>query len=194
MTATKLSIAAASRTFDKARNTIAKDVRTGKLSFELGADGSKNVDFSELRRVYGEPPNKGLEAGARKAGDLSHTVGAGGDSDAALRQLQEMHDLLKAERERERKQWEAQVDNLQESLKLAQEGQSLSTKLLEHHSGGGEWKQAIEMMLEKQIVNQQVSKEHLADVAANAKREAFRELQDQSFWRLVWRLIVAKAN
>jgi len=57
-TQTKLSISKASKLFGKDRKTISSYISKGKLPCEINEQGHKLIDFSELRRVYGEPKNK----------------------------------------------------------------------------------------------------------------------------------------
>jgi len=57
-TQAKLSISKASKIFGKDRKTISSYIAKGKLSCETNEQGHKLIDFSELRRVYGEPKNK----------------------------------------------------------------------------------------------------------------------------------------
>lgn len=53
------SITAAAKLFGRSRNTIRDHLRTGKLSY--CSDG-KNIDLSELLRLYGAIPNQDNES------------------------------------------------------------------------------------------------------------------------------------
>jgi hypothetical protein len=149
MAVTKLSIAAARRSTGKSRNTIAKDIKNGKLSYELAPDGSKLIDASELARVYGDNFRIDREEGAETR--AKGTEASSGDETA--RQLLEAQI---AERERERRQYEQQIEHLQETLKLAQEGHNRATLLLESRSGVGDWEKSLQA-LKEQIANQEAS-------------------------------------
>jgi hypothetical protein len=182
MAVTKLSISSASRHTGKSRNTIAKDIREGTLSYELAPNGSKLIDVSEIARVYGDDfkieREEGTDARA-KAVEASH-------SDQTSRHLLEAQI---AERERERRQYEQQLEHLKETLKLAQEGHNRATLLLESRSGGGDWEKSLQA-LKEQIANQETSyrkelteiKEKYGRTAMQYKR-AYEEEKSKPFWR-----------
>jgi hypothetical protein len=187
-TPTKYSIAAASRLTGKSRTTIAKHVRSGRLSCVEDASGAKLIDASELVRVYGDDldfSQPGAEE-APEAGEGARPPPAG--MEAAL--LEQRLTSEASERERERQQYRAQIEHLQEALKLAQEGHNRATLLLENRgAGGGEWQVAIKQ-LEEKIANQETqSRQELQRLREAAKRQidkykqALEAAQSRSLWQ-----------
>jgi hypothetical protein len=55
----QFSISAAAKEFKRSRNTIRDHLKSGKLSY---AQDGKNIDLSELLRVYGPIPNQSNES------------------------------------------------------------------------------------------------------------------------------------
>lgn len=53
----KLTISAAARLYGMHRATLHRHLKSGRVSRAEFPDGSPAVDFSELRRAYGEPAN-----------------------------------------------------------------------------------------------------------------------------------------
>lgn len=187
MSSTKYSISAASRITGKSRTTIAKHLKEGKLSSDDDGQGNRVIDASELIRVYGDACRFDAEEGTRPA---TGARGAAGRADQSgqpdLPSVQrQLEDQIK-ERERERQQFQQQIEHLKDALKLAQEGQNKAMLLLEHgKAGGGEWEQKIKA-LETRIANQEEgSIKANAEVAAQAKRDALREIKDKPWWRVV---------
>lgn len=171
--ATKYSITAAHRITGKSRTTIQKHLKKGKLSYTEDEDGNKLLDASELIRVYGDDCDFSREEGASVSDAPTE---ASGGVRTELHTLNEKLNTLVEERRRERDQLQAQIDHLQETLKLAQEGSNRALLLLENRSGGGEWRDAF-AQLEKQL------EEREEKAIANAKLEAREEFLSQPWWR-----------
>jgi hypothetical protein len=175
--ATKYSITAAHRITGKSRTTIQKHIKQGRVSVTEGPDGAKLIDASELIRVYGGDCDFSREEGAHTPDQ--HRPIAPSWPPTELNALREKLDFLSEERRREREQLQSQIEHLQESLKLAQEGHNRATLLLENRSGGGEWRETF--LKFKRQVEQREAHSH-----TKAKDEAREELLSQPWWRLLW--------
>lgn len=55
---TKLTITKAAKSWHITRQTIYSKMKSGDLSYELNDDGKRQIDVSEMRRVFGEPDAK----------------------------------------------------------------------------------------------------------------------------------------
>jgi len=192
MIETKYSISAAQRITGKSRTTIAKHIKQGKLSCESDSTGKKQIDASELLRVYGDDCSFGREEGTQdssKSQTPSSTkkTDQGGQHD--LNSLRDQLDKEVAERKREREHFSQQVDHLQEALQLAQEGHNKAMLLLENGSAGvGDWEQSI-AALEKRIANQEEQSREEREETKGAKRKteqykrALHEERNKSFFQ-----------
>src|SRR5438046_3062811 len=99
----KVNISDAARLTGKARVTIHRHIEKGKLTKEIDGTGNPVVDVAELERVYG----------ALKQPDLSQDVTQRQQETISNGNvLQRELELLREERERERNQWEQQIDDL----------------------------------------------------------------------------------
>src|SRR5687767_2874746 len=137
----KVSVRQAAWLTGKSRETINTASKQGKLSFSLNSSNQKVIDVAELERVY--PLVRSMnEVEKEVSGDVSERPGPdNGPSDlrqelAVLRErvqgLTTERDLVKAERERERRQLESEIEHLRDSLKAEQENQSKAMLLLTH--------------------------------------------------------------
>lgn len=83
----KLSVTEAVKVIPQSESTLRRDMRNGKISFEIDPKGRKLIDVSELARVYGSlngqngshPPESSSEE-TETAND-SHQNGAMNDND-----------------------------------------------------------------------------------------------------------------
>lgn len=190
VTNTKYTISAANRITGKSRTTIAKHIRSGRLSVTQDDQGNKFIDAAELMRVYGD--NCHFD---RK--EVSHeqtsSVQLSGTGHHEIQQLRTQLEREITERERERQQYREQVEHLQETLKRAQEGQNIATRLLENQTQGkGDWEQAIRA-LEKRLANQEKNtKAELQEMksAANRKlmqyKQALEKERNKTLWQRIW--------
>lgn len=53
----KMTISAAARLYGIHRSTLHRHIKSGRVTGDHFPDGSPALEFSELRRAYGEPPN-----------------------------------------------------------------------------------------------------------------------------------------
>jgi hypothetical protein len=169
-----VSISKASHLSGAARSTIYKDIEDGKLSVEINARGKKEINISELQRVYGdlkidtkEDDNKVSQVVVPVSESSSKPIIGGGGQVAVLQERLESQKaqmanyektmgMLDGERQRERKQFQNQIDSLQIALEKSQEGQNKLTMLLEHKEsdGTGDWEKAMKG-IESRIANQE---------------------------------------
>lgn len=144
MTSTRYSISAASRITGKSRATIARHIKASKLSFDLGIDGNKQIDASELMRVYGDDCDFQREEKRGQPSDSTRVESKPAANDAVVDEVREQ--LIE--------QYKAQIDHLQQALEKAQEGQNRVTLLLEQKSSErNDWRESIQSMGES-LANQ----------------------------------------
>ena len=193
MTSTQYTISAANRITGKSRTTIAKHIRTGRLSVTVDEQGNKLIDAAELHRVYGDDCNFDREQSTAEQGTAAQLSSP---SHLEVQRLKDLLDREVTERERESRQYREQVEHLQETLKRAQEGQNLATKLLEHQTQGkGNWEQAIQA-LEKRLANQERTTraeiDELRELKAAASKKALKykqaleEERSKPMWKRLW--------
>ncbi|WP_145057130.1 hypothetical protein [Adhaeretor mobilis] len=189
MTKTKYSISAASRVTGKSRTTIAKHLKAGKLSCLDDGSGAKLIDASELLRVYGDACDFASEEKNAEEGATTSSHSFATPSVAEATNLRERLDKEVAERERERQQLREQIEQLQESLQLAQEGHNRATLLLENQqAGGGGWEEAI-ASIERRLANQEAdAKQERDKLKASAKRqiEHYKQQLDAELRKPFW--------
>ena len=181
----KVSVREAAWLTGKSRETINTATKDGVLSFTMNERNHKVIDVAELERVY-PIINAPREEGASESVSDRPGLTPPGQADlreelAVLRErvvgLGNERDFIKTERERERRQLEAEIDHLRDSLKAAQENQSKAMLLLTHErpaepGRGPEQLAAIEETM--QLLKRQ-------------NRAIVRELRQrkQGFWRLL---------
>ena len=154
MTRTSYSIAAAHRITGRSRTTIAKHVKTGKLSCSVDSNGQKRIEATELIRVYGDDLDFSVEEGSSIA--KSKTNNSVNEASAATVQLlQERVEREQVERERERNLLMEQIDHLKEALSKSQEGQNRVALLLENQSGAAADTKRRLNEIEESLVKQQ---------------------------------------
>lgn len=185
MTNTKYSISAANRITGKSRTTITKHIRSGKLSCEEDGQGNKLIDASELIRVYGDECDFSREEGSSTESPAATPSGQGVQTEVNTLQAQLAKEV--AERERERAHFRQQVEQLQEALKLAQEGHNKAMLLLENRTGGrGEWEATLKS-LEERLANQEKNVEtRLLEATEKAQEKAHRKLLNQPWWKIAF--------
>ena len=157
----KVSVTKAASLADVSRTTLYTDMNSGKLSFHKTGKNKKEIEVSELERVYGplqlndnkvSSSVKSEQNGAKKSEQSDSSL-------VELAVLREKVGLLESERQRERGQLEERIGQLEETLKKSQDNQNNTTRLLEHYTKedrGVEWQEAINS-LEDRIANQEES-------------------------------------
>lgn len=111
---TKFTVTEAQALTGKTRQTISAYVKSGKLSAEIGPDGKKLIDLSELHRVFGDKINHDAAKPNGKlprqdADDLTSFLRS--ENERLLREFNIMREERDAEkRAREREQEEARME------------------------------------------------------------------------------------
>ncbi len=117
----------------------------------------------------------------RGAGDevAENSGGEGGGAlHYRLETLQQQVEALQAERRRERDQLQAQIDMLQETLTLSQEGHNRATLLLESRvTKTDNWEQAVQDLERRLTTHTESLEQRLATAQAEAKTAAWAELK-----------------
>jgi chromosome segregation ATPase len=193
----KITVRQAAKLTGKSRETINTATRDGTLSYTLNAQKHKVIDISELERVY--PLVKTFDDLKSESGAVRKRPAAS-DSDAneeiaVLRQKlagsEAMRESLTAERDRERRQLEGDIEHLRSSLEKAQEQHSKALLLITDQTNrakdrAGDWQDAIDK-LKQQIANQETALEkRLADVRQQSKREAIDEIKSKPWWKVIF--------
>lgn len=180
MTSTRYSISAASRITGKSRATIARHIKASKLSYELDEDGAKQIEASELMRVYGDLCDFRREEQRERHGGGFETIraepqpsGEGTEVEAVRAKLIE--------------QYQAQVEHLQQALEKAQDGQNRITLLLEQRSSErNDWQHSLDAMA-KTIANQTETQIRELRDGHDRKikqlKRALHQEQSKSFWQ-----------
>jgi hypothetical protein len=184
---TNYSISAASRLTGKSRTTITKHIRQGKLSCEIDERGVKLVDGSELARVYGDDFK--LDVGEGPSLPVSPKAKASGGAEQGVQQqlhtVQLQLDMLIKERERERLQFEQQVQHLQDVLRQVQDAHNKALLMLEHRPhGAGEWERKFQE-LEEKIANgarSRPTKESLKP----SNNDVLKDFKNHNIYKVLW--------
>ncbi len=116
-----VSISEASRLAGRARTTVQRDVRKGRLSRTTGPDGQPAIDTAELMRVYGALQAPVLQGAApqQAAAGACSTPAAGGSDTLELRLAEAEGRASEAEARAARA--EGERDSLREQVVLARE-------------------------------------------------------------------------
>lgn len=168
-----VSISKASQMTGVARSTIYKDIDDGTLSVEINARGKKEINISELQRVYGSvktddksEQNNNVSDDVASVSERPPVVGGGGQlavmqerlesQRLQMKSFEEKIEMMNDERRREREQYKDQLDSLQKALDNAQEGQNKLTLMLEHKEGeeGDKWEKSMKA-IEARVANQE---------------------------------------
>jgi hypothetical protein len=171
------------------RATLYRHIEKKGISVVKDDDDNPKIDVSELIRVYGSKVKIDNNTSSDDTGDTdantvikqSKTSTKTQGNTVELEVLKERVKHLELsntkaeqERRREREQFEERVDQLQDTLKKAQDNQNKTTLLLEHFTkdGAGEksWKISLKA-LEERIANQEkVAEEETLEKAALQKQ------------------------
>jgi len=149
---------------------------SGKLSFELGDDGNKTIEASELVRVYGDACKFDRE---EKRGQITETKRSETEPDSSATAMKAMQQLTS--------QYVAQIDHLQQALEKAQEGQNRVTLLLEQRSTDtSAWQASLDAMSEKianQTDRQIAALQERHDNELKKLKRALHIERNKSFWK-----------
>ncbi len=92
----ELNLSQAAKLYGKSRMTMHRHCRSGRVTSRLSDDGQRLIDFSELIRAYGEPPNSVTPVTPPKGsqrytpGDTPHNE----RDDLLLRELQALREQV----------------------------------------------------------------------------------------------------
>lgn len=202
-----VSISKGAKLTGVARSTIYKDIEDGKLSIEHNARGKKEIHIAELERVYGK-----VDISTDTEDDLSSDVSSvverssagmtkSGDQLAVLQERLEAQkslannyektiEMIREERERERRQFQSQLESLEKALEKSQDGQNKLTLLLEHKEseGAGDWKKAMKAV-EARVANQEKENKEERERAQKILRQnqqlkkALEAEKNKSLWQ-----------
>jgi hypothetical protein len=100
----RYTLGTAAKATGKAKSTILRAIKSGTISATKAHDGSYEIDPSELHRVF--PPNGAQQTSSTDTQPIE-------ERDATLRLRLE---ILEAERQRERDQMQATIDDLRARL------------------------------------------------------------------------------
>lgn len=166
------------------RSTLYRHIDEKGISVIKKEGGHPKIDVSELIRVYGDQVNPDRLKSNKKESDDTKTKdnATKNDPNDATLSARARIELLEEERKREREQYQDQIENLKESLKLAQEGHNKATLLLEHQSNekpnNKEWVESFKA-LENRIANQEKVAKEKAEADALEKTALEKQLTEQ---------------
>tara|TARA_R110002073_G_scaffold8027_18_gene44863 strand:+ start:29315 stop:29836 length:522 start_codon:yes stop_codon:yes gene_type:complete len=171
---TKYSISKAAKITDKSRATVRKHLDVGDVSFTKNKQGHREIDASELVRYFGDECDFSRLEKPKGKSETNRIGGVGGDD------LRAQLKAIEEERERERRQFQDQLDYLRKILDDNREEHKSSLRLLEDHSNKANgWKEAIAQM-KKELTSQ-----HEQEI--NQLKRALRSERDKGFWKRVFR-------
>lgn len=125
----KLTLNQAAKDCGRAKSTISKAIKTGKLSHEKGDKGAYLIDQSELYRVF---PPTGREHTSVPVANRENEQGNSA-LQAELDAIRDKLETLNLERERERSQLTEQIEELREQVKEQRADFRQSLAILQDH-------------------------------------------------------------
>jgi hypothetical protein len=183
----KITVREAAFLTGKSRETINAATKDGTLSFTLNGRNTKVIDIAELERVY--PIINSIDKlGQSEAVRNSPVASDPGQADvreqlAVLKERLESFsrekETLVQERDRERRQLEAEIDTLRSTLEKAQEQHGKAMLLLtdqrsEAGEGAEDWKKAFKA-LEERISNQDAqAKKEIEEIKKSSQQQVMR--------------------
>lgn len=185
MATSTYSISESARITGKTRDTIRSHIKKSKLSFELDINGNKRIERSELMRVYGNDLDFSL-ANGKKRTKTSATFNT--DNAGNIKMLEEQLKNERSERDRERRQYENQIESLTDALQRSQEGQNRTTLLLENHSKReGDWEASFNALrnAQEQSRHEILELKNLAKRREEKLKRALEAERTKPFWRKI---------
>ncbi len=169
----QVTITKAAKMAKVSRNTIYNDIESGVLSYTANARNKKLINIAELARVYDgveleDNPKEEVLPDVQKRPDVLKSQSK---QDISLQVIQErLRAAEKAletqneERQRERQNYESQIDSVQKTLDKLQQAHGQTVALLEHktNNGGGAWEKSIKAM-EQRLSNQEKAAKEKAE-------------------------------
>lgn len=193
----KVSVREAAQLTGKSRETINTATKEGKLSWSLDDRARKVIDVSELERVY--PIVKSMDQVKQESETVRNSqVPSEISVSAELAVLREklansenLRNVLTTERERERRQLEAEIETLRTSLQKAQEQASKQMLLITDQSKqakerAGDWETSLAEMKVK-LANdtdarfKELQEKH--DKEIRQLKGAVHQMRNRSLWK-----------
>lgn len=195
----QISVSQAAKLTGKSRETINKATQTGKLAFTRNGANHKRIAVSELERVFDlvttvDEINKAPQPVSPRPDPTAP------DNRVELATLRERvaasekaFESLAAERQRERRQLESEIDSLRESLQKAQDQHGKALLLITdqtEQAKRGDWGPSLRR-LEKRLADQEREQAAIKETAkrrvVRLKRELAAERNKSLFERLFGR-------
>jgi len=187
----KVTVKQAASLTGKSRETINTATNSGLLSYSLNSRNHKVLDIAELERVF--PLVKTMAELGQQSEPVSNSqTPSDPDSNAEAMLLREklsnseqLREMLTQERDRERRQFEAELETLRSSLEKSQEQHNKALLLITDQSQGkqDEWGQTIRQ-LESKIANQAADFEKRV---GEVKQAGFSEAIDLPWYQLLFK-------
>ncbi len=181
----QVSVSQAAKLTGKSRETINKATQSGKLACTRDSANKKVIEIAELERVY--PLVATIDEISKPSAPVSKTASASEPDRQAetvalrerLKSSEQAYQTLTAERERERRQFESEVENLRDSLQKAQEQHGKALLLITDQSAQDrgkqdDWDKSLRS-LETRLANQEKQQQELK---VEAKRRITRLRQE----------------
>lgn len=127
----KVNITQAAKLVGISRTTLYKTyIRKGQISVSKNHKGNKQIDTSELLRVFGELKNEQVNSADERSGEQYFTPSA-----------EQVEQLVRiAELETENRLLKEHMEELKEQQQIDRaQIKEMNTKLLEHHHSGRIW-------------------------------------------------------
>lgn len=192
---TRVSVSEAAKLTGKSRETINKATQTGKLSFTRGENDRKEIEVAELQRVY--RLRKTVDQLSAEEPDVKKRPAVSDPDKSAenaalaerLAGTERALETLTAERDRERRQLEAEIETLRGSLEKMQDQHGKALLLITDQSTRGRnepdaWKRAIEK-LEDRVANQEREVERSKNYATRLENQLKADRERNWFDRLL---------
>lgn len=196
----KVSVSQAAKLTGKSRETINKATQTGALAYSRGSGNRKEIDVAELQRVYKLVTTMdALEAASapvKSASALSESDNRVENAElrAKLASSERTIEMLSAERDRERRQLESEIDNLRSSLEKAQDQHGKALLLITDQSSQSQskkddWDKALRA-LEARLASYEKEQRETKD-AAKRKIALLQRALEQERSKSLWRRLFA---
>jgi chromosome segregation ATPase len=195
----KISVSQAAKLSGKSRETINKATQNGTLAYTLNsATKRKEIDVAELERVYKLVTTMAaLEEASVPVKSASSVSSSDTSVEAAqlrvkLASSERTIEMIQAERDRERRQLESEIENLRSSLEKAQEQHGKALLLITDQSSQTQSKKddwdkslrALEARLANHEKEQRETKEAAKRKIASLQRALEQERTKSFFERL----------
>lgn len=184
----KVSVRIAAELTGKSRDTINVATNDGTLSFTKNARGHKEIDVSELQRVFPLiklPEDIGSHATPVRSGPKPSDADAREDLTRLLERLkhrEEINETQRIERERERQQLVDEIESLRRTLERVQEQHNKALLMVtDQRSARDDSLEDIQAQLAEQGARME---KLLSEAKSESRRSTIEELKSLPWWRL----------